>query len=118
MDSVFDDPGNPRGNTATCSYVNGLASTEGLNLSCLIGNPTGNGIHNKMVLVKAGGQGWVHTGSLNGSENSSKQNRELAVQVNATAGYEYLATMFWHDWSLAGGQRPETKVYLPIVIKN
>ena len=48
-----------------------------------------------MVLVKVGGQGWVHTGSINGSENSSKGNRELAVQVKSTAAYEYLANVFW-----------------------
>lgn len=122
LDSVFDDPGDPRSNTATCAYVADIASTESLDLSCLSGNPTGSGIHNKMVLVEAGGQGWVHTGSINGSENSSKNNRELAVQVKSTVGYNYLAGMFWHDWVLAGGQTPtpgsDTKVYLPIILKN
>ena len=47
-----------------------IAASEQINIQCLIGNPTGTGIHNKMVLVLAGGQGWVHTGSINGSENS------------------------------------------------
>ncbi len=120
LDSVYDDPTDPRGNTATCAYVNGIASAESLDLACLLGNPTGNGIHNKMVLVKAGGQGWVHTGSINGSENSSKNNRELAVQVKSTAAYDYLASVFWHDWVLAGGQAPGASytMYLPAVFKN
>ena len=119
LDDVFDDPDDPRGNTATCAYVDGIASSESLELFCLTGNPTGNGIHNKMVLVHSGGQGWVHTGSINGSENSSKQNRELAVQVKSTAGHDYLAEMFWHDWVSAGGQRPtDNKIYLPVVVKN
>ena len=119
MDSIFDDPGDPHGNTVTCAYVNGIATSESLNLACLIGNPTGTGIHNKMVLVKAGSQGWVHTGSINGSENSSKQNRELAIQVKTIAGYDYLAEVFWLDWMLAGGPKPgNIKIYLPIVVKS
>jgi hypothetical protein len=120
LDSTFDFAADPRSNAATCAYVNSIASSESLNLSCLKGNPTGNGIHNKMLLVKAGGQGWVHTGSINGSENSSKANRELAIQVSSTAGYDYLASIFWHDWILAGGELPATehKLYLPIVIKG
>jgi cardiolipin synthase len=118
LDSVFDNSNDPRGNTATCSYVNGIGSAEKLDLHCLTGNPTGSGIHNKMVLVRAGAQGWVHTGSINGSENSSKANRELAVQVRTTAGHDYLAAVFWHDWTLAGGQLPGSyNVYLPLLIK-
>ena len=71
-----------------------------------------------MVLVQAGGQGWVHTGSINGSENSSKQNRELAIQVQTTAGYTYLAEVFWHDWVLEDGEvPPEYDIYLPLIIK-
>ena len=51
-----------------------------------------------MVLVQAGGTGWVHVGSLNGSEASVKINRELAVQVQSNAVYDYLAAAFWQDW--------------------
>ena len=92
---------------------------KSLTLACLLGNPAGTGIHNKMVLVKAGAQGWVHTGSINGSENSSKQNRELAVQVKTTDGYNYLANVFWRDWVQAGGQAPGSinTVYLPVILK-
>ena len=116
LDSAYDDPHDARGNAATCAYANGLASAEGLDLACRRGNPTGAGIHNKMALVSAGGQGWVHTGSINGSENSSKGNRELAVQVESSAAYDYLAGVFWHDWALVGEQA--TYVYLPLVIKR
>lgn len=103
LDSFYDDPTDPRGNIAACAYVNTLASNEGLDLACLVGNPTGTGIHNKMVLVWDGVQGWTHTGSLNGSENSNKNNRELAIQVQANDGYQYLAMMFDFDWVSAGG---------------
>ena len=116
LDSFYDFPGDVRGNAATCAYVNGIAMAERLDLACRPGNPTGTGIHNKMVLVSAGGRGWVHTGSINGSENSSKGNRELAVQVKSDAAYEYLAGVFQHDWALVGEET--TAIYLPLVVRQ
>jgi phosphatidylserine/phosphatidylglycerophosphate/cardiolipin synthase-like enzyme len=119
LDSAYNDPNDPRGNTAACQYVNAVAASESLNLACLLGNPTGTGIHNKMVLVSAGGQGWVHTGSINGSENSSKQNRELAVQVQSTGAYAYLSQVFWYDWVASGGSLPQDHlIYLPLAMKT
>jgi len=114
LDSVYDDPGDVRGNTATCAYVNGLASSEALDLVCRLANPTGTGIHNKMVLVNAGGQGYVHTGSINGSENSSKNNREFAVQVQSNEAFDYLADLFWYDWSVD----LDHAVFLPVAVRN
>jgi cardiolipin synthase len=111
LDSVYEDPGDVRGNTATCAYVNGIAAGESLDLGCKLANPAGTGIHNKMVLVQAGGKGYVHTGSINGSENSSKANREFAVQVQSDAAYNYLAGVFWYDWG-------EYFVYLPMVLRS
>ncbi len=103
LDSFYEDPTYVRNNSNTCSYVNNIAAAEGLDLECLVGNPTGTGIHNKMVLVWDGTQGWTHTGSINGSENSSKNNRELAIQVQSTDGYNYLAQIFDYDWTFTGG---------------
>ncbi len=103
LDSFYDDPLDVRSNTATCAYVNSVASSESLDLQCLIGNPTGTGIHNKMILIWDGTQGWTHTGSINGSENSVKNNRELAVQVRSTDGYNYLLQVFNYDWVVSGG---------------
>ncbi len=118
LDGAYNDPLDPRGNTATCDYVNGLAASEAINIQCLIGNPTGTGIHNTMVLVLAGGQGWVHTGSINGSENSNKQNREMAVQVQSRQAYDDLSQVFWWDWVDSGGTvvPPPTYVYLPLIM--
>jgi hypothetical protein len=113
LDSVYDDPGDPRGNNATCDYANGIALDQGLDLACRVANPTGNGIHNKMVLVLAGGEGYVHTGSINGSENSSKNNREFAVQVQSRAAHDYLAGVFWYDW----GVDLDRVLYLPAVLR-
>lgn len=103
LDSVFDDPLDPRGNTSACLYVNGIASNESLNLECKVGSPTITGIHNKMILVFDGTDGWTHTGSINGSENSCKNNRELAVQIRSLAGFNYLADVFNYDWTKQGG---------------
>ena len=109
LDSLFDD-GDATSNTATCAYVNGIAQAEGLDLACKTGNPSGLGIHNKMVLVQIDGQGYLHVGSLNGSEQSSKGNRELALQVQSNEAYAYLADMFQRDWGAI--------IYLPITLNN
>lgn len=98
LDSFFDDVGEPRANRAACLYANDLAVREGLDLQCRTANPTGLGIHNKMVLVRLGGEGWAHVGSLNGSETSHKINRELALQFRSTPIYDYLARVWAWDW--------------------
>jgi phosphatidylserine/phosphatidylglycerophosphate/cardiolipin synthase-like enzyme len=109
LDSYFDT-GNPISNTATCNYVNLLAATEQLDMACKLGNPAGEGIHNKMVLVWANGRGTIHVGSINGSELSSKGNRELALQVQSDTAYHYLSRMFWQDWGYF--------VHLPLILNN
>ncbi len=112
LDRYFDDPGAPVSNAATVAYVNRLAAREGLDLEARLGNPTGLGIHNKMVLARIDGRGYVHVGSLNGSEASSKLNREIALQVQADEAYEFLARVFELDWALS---TPD--VFLPLVLQ-
>lgn len=97
LDSFFDAASNRQ----TVDYLNLLAQNEHLDLEARLGNPAGLGLHNKMVLVQAAGQGWVHVGSLNGSEASAKVNRELALQVQSDAVHGYLAEAFWSDWESA-----------------
>ncbi|GIK55713.1 MAG: hypothetical protein HND44_13295 [Chloroflexi bacterium] len=110
LDSFFDSPTSPISNSATCVYVNNLALTESLDMVCKMGNPAGLGIHNKMVLVWANGRGAIHVGSLNGSELSSKGNRELALQVQSDAAYALLAEMFWGDWGY--------RLHMPLVMRD
>ncbi len=98
LDSFFDSVGEPRANRATCVYVNSVAIAESLDLQCRTGNPTGLGIHNKLVLVRVGGEGYVHVGSLNGTETSHKLNRELALQFHSPAVYDLLARIWAWDW--------------------
>jgi hypothetical protein len=104
LDNYFD----AGGNAATCDYANGIARSERLNFVCAQANPAGLGLHNKMVLVRAGGRGWVHAGSLNGTEQAHKNNRELALQVQSDALHAYLRRLFDTDWP--------HRLYLPAVL--
>lgn len=110
LDDLFNDPSSPVSNSATCAYVLSVALAEGLALECELGNPAGLGIHNKMVLVQLSGRGYIHIGSLNGSEQASKGNREIALQVQSDGAYALLADMFTRDWPYSA--------YLPILPHN
>ncbi len=68
------------------AYLVRTARDEGLDLEARLGDPTYLGLHNKMVLAHIGGRGYVHAGSINGSEAASKINRELALQVQSDDG--------------------------------
>ncbi len=85
-------------NVDTVAYLQSIAQAEGLDLQARLGNPTFLGVHNKMVLVQIGARGTVHAGSINGSEVSSKVNREVALQVQSDAAYQYLKEVFDYDW--------------------
>ncbi len=97
LDSFYDTFSDARSNYETCVYVNAL---QGLyDIECRLGNPTGKGIHMKMVLLQRDTTGFVHLGSINGSETSNKLNRELATQVESLDAYNYWADVFEYDWS-------------------
>ncbi len=98
LDPYFDDLSSPRSNLRTVEYLNALAAYEGLDLQARRRNPTGQGLHNKMILAQIEGRGWVLVGSMNGSEVSAKLNRELALLVGSDEAYAYLAKVFWYDW--------------------
>jgi len=116
LDNCYASVSDPKGSVATCEYVNNIARTEDLQLEARLGNPAGGvvfeeiiagrdyeGIHNKMILVRINGQGqgYAHIGSINGSEVSSKVNRELAVQIRSDEVYSYLDDVFEYDWSVS-----------------
>jgi uncharacterized repeat protein (TIGR01451 family) len=107
------DAGSVDENGETCTYVNEIARYEGLDMQAQLGDPSGRGIHNKMVLIWLAGEGgYAHVGSINGSEASSKINRELALQVRSDEVYHYLARVFKNDWWLA---RP---MFLPLTMRS
>jgi phosphatidylserine/phosphatidylglycerophosphate/cardiolipin synthase-like enzyme len=102
LDAFFDnqDLDSPRSNLRTLEYLTAVAQAEGLDLQARRRNPTGLGIHNKMVLAQIGGKGWTIVGSLNGGEVSAKLNREMALLVGSDEAYAYLADVFWYDWGV------------------
>ncbi|HXF64795.1 MAG TPA: phospholipase D-like domain-containing protein [Caldilineaceae bacterium] len=99
LDSHFDDPAAPRSNQATVDYLQAAAAAEGLDLEARRGNPTGGGIHAKVVLIRLDGELWSALGSLNGGEISHKLNREVMVLTDQPAIYERLAEVFQWDWA-------------------
>ncbi len=106
-------------NMTTTATANEIAKQEGLDLQARTGDPTHYGIHGKIVLVRlhnADGSGkpahYSHVGSINGSEVSSKVNREMAVQVESPDLYAELVRVFEADWNLAG------LTFLPLVMRN
>jgi hypothetical protein len=115
LDRRFDDPTKATSNTATVQYIEALRAVSPTlhdNLAARLGDPAMYGIHNKMFLVDVGGQKFVHAGSLNGTETSNKANREVALQVESSAAYDYLLTMFEYDWAF------QPRVLLPLVMNN
>lgn len=113
LDSLFNVSSDPRSNYETCAYVNRLAAKY--DIACRLGNPTGRGIHQKMVLFQSGQTGFVHLGSINGSETSNKMNRELATQVKSLDAFLYWQKVFDYDW--ANSTLAPRKVFLPMIFE-
>ncbi len=104
-------------NLATCLYLNGLAQAESLPLSCRLGNVAGLGVHAKTFFVQIGGEKWAHIGSVNGTETSHKANREVALQLASAEVYDFLMTVFEHDWARAHAPLV-FPLYLPLVLRD
>jgi cardiolipin synthase len=104
-------------NVATCLYLNGIARGEFLPLSCRLGNVTGLGVHAKAFFVRVGEEKWVHVGSVNGTETAHKANREVALQVASADLYDFLMTVFEHDWARAHAPLV-LPLYLPLVFRD
>jgi len=102
LDRYFDVPTRTMSNAATVQYIESLRATSPTlraNLEARLGDPALYGLHNKMFLFDIGGRKVVHGGSLNGTETSNKANREVALQVESSAAYDYLRPMFEYDWA-------------------
>jgi len=115
LDRYFDDPTKLTSNAATVQYIASLRAispTLAANLAVRLGDPALYGIHNKMFLCDIGGRKFVHAGSLNGTETSNKANREVALQVESSAAYDYLLNMFEYDWAF------QPRALLPLVMNN
>ena len=109
LDDFFDSANSARSNVITKNYVNGLAQEQGWDIRARLGNPTGAGVHAKLHLLAIGSQRWIVLGSINGGEVSNKLNRELAIALESKTAYDFLAGVFWEDWSpppLAANRNP------------
>lgn len=115
LDRYFDDSASLTSNTATISYLQALRAASPTlmsNLQVRLGDPALFGLHNKLFLFNVGGRKIVHAGSLNGTETSSKVNREVALHVQSAAAYDYLHTMFEYDWAF------QPRVRFPLIARN
>ncbi len=113
LDEYYDDGTN----FSTCLYLNDRARAERLDLACRLGNVTGLGVHAKTFFVQVGDEKWVHIGSVNGTETSHKVNREVVLQFASADAYDFLMTVFEHDWARA---HPPLvlHLYLPLVLRD
>jgi len=109
LDAYYDQD-----NTETCLILNEMAIP---NLTCRLANVTGLGIHAKIFLMNVDGERWVHLGSINGSENSNKRNREVALQLRSTGAYNWMLNVFDYDWERGHGPMVHL-VYLPLVMRD
>lgn len=101
-------------NITATNDLNVTAQQEGLDLQARMGDPTRYGIHSKLVLVKlnSAGLAYSHVSSINGSEASSKVNREIAVQIESQQLYAALSRVFWTDWHLSA------PLFLPLILRD
>lgn len=112
LDGFYDNPADTRSNAATAQALNDLARTHGWNLKAVRGNPTALGIHNKMILVRAGSRFFSSIGSWNGTEISAKRDREMSVLIESSEAHAFLRSMFMTDWHLS------QPVALPMVLSS
>ena len=106
LDAGYDRASDPLSNAVTAAFLNGLRLPG---LRAAVGNPTGAGIHNKMLLARIAGRAYAHIGSWNGSEVSAKLNREVSLLIESDPAHAYLRAMFLADFQLT------QPVYLPVV---
>jgi hypothetical protein len=70
------------------------------------------GIHNKMILARAGGRFFSSIGSWNGTEISAKRDREMSVLIESAEAHAFLRGMFMTDWHLS------QPVAMPIALRS
>jgi phosphatidylserine/phosphatidylglycerophosphate/cardiolipin synthase-like enzyme len=117
---IFDrkvTPGDKRGNQYVVQYLNDLAQKEHLKLAARLVSADGAGIgrtyHNKSLIV----DGAVVVSSINGSENSFRYARELAIKIDEAPEITgYFRDLFMADWN--GSEKPGEPADLKATPRN
>ncbi len=121
LDGYFDDPEHPNSNAAAVAWLRERAAAESLDLEARTANPTGRGLHAKVILVDrnpGGSHGaldperWIHVGSINGTEVASLVNREAALTILSAPAHDLLAEVF--DTDFVRGFHP---IWLPWAVR-
>jgi len=108
LDSSYfnTDPNNPRDNDNTVSYVNSIATTEGIPLAARLADLNGIKvvkIHNKGMIID---HNKVIISSINGTQGSFKYNREAAIIIDSSDIANYYQILFDYDWNGGSGSPP------------
>jgi phosphatidylserine/phosphatidylglycerophosphate/cardiolipin synthase-like enzyme len=117
---IFDrkvTPGDKRGNQYVVQYLNDLAAKEHLKLAARLVSADGAGIgrtyHNKSLIV----DGAAVVSSINGSENSFRYARELAIKIDEAPEITgYFRDLFMADWN--GSEKPGEPADLKATPRN
>jgi phosphatidylserine/phosphatidylglycerophosphate/cardiolipin synthase-like enzyme len=98
LDSAFLDTTDPKDNTYTRDYINQIAAAEGLDMEARLINLTVakvEKVHNKGIIVD--GQKTL-VSSINWSENSPTDNREMGVIIDDAGIADFYTDIFYYDW--------------------
>lgn len=98
LDSAFLDPSDPKDNTYTRDYINSIAASEGLDMEARLislSQAKVEKVHNKGVIVD-GAKTLVS--SINWSENSPANNREMGVIIENAEIADFYTDIFYYDW--------------------
>lgn len=97
LDSAFLDLNDPKDNTYTRDYINTIAANEGLDMEARLinlGVAKVEKVHNKGLIVD--GQKTL-VSSINWSENSPDNNREMGVIIDDAGIADFFTDIFYYD---------------------
>lgn len=98
LDGAFLDPSDPKDNTHTRDYINSIAVSEGLDMEARVVSLSTTKlekVHNKGLIVD-GARTLVS--SINWSENSPENNREMGVIIDNAGIADFYTDLFFYDW--------------------
>lgn len=99
LGDAYIDPTYAKDNTHTIQYLNKIADAEGLDLEASMVDSARHGfdkIHNKGIIVDSQR---VFVSSINWSNNSPTNNREVGLIIDNAEVARFYETLFWFDLS-------------------